>query len=113
LWNGPEYDCQKCGACCIQMGSFDGTSYVYLDRGEARNMRRLGLTVVRSPRGHSTLGCRRHLGAQGQQTCVAFEGIVGDQCGCSIYEDRPGVCRAFQVGEDLCREARAAAGLPV
>jgi Fe-S-cluster containining protein len=113
LWNGPEYDCQDCGACCVQQAPFDGASYVYLDRTETRRMRRLGLTVVRAAVGASFLGCRAHAGAGGQPTCVAFAGVVGGPCGCSIYEHRPSVCRQFEVGEALCREARRQAGLPV
>jgi hypothetical protein len=39
--------------------------------------------------------------------------MVGVACGCSIYPDRPSVCRQFAVGEALCRDAREQAGLPV
>jgi uncharacterized protein len=113
VWNGPEYDCQECGACCVQQGAPDGACYVYLDREEARRMRRLGLTVVRAALGESFLGCRSYGGAGGRPTCVAFQGVVGGSCGCSVYADRPGVCRQFEVGEALCREARRRAGLPV
>jgi hypothetical protein len=76
-------------------------------------MRRLGLTVVPAAEGGYFLGCRAHAGAGGRPTCVGFEGIVGGPCGCSVYEDRPGVCRQFEVGEALCRQAREQAGLPV
>jgi Fe-S-cluster containining protein len=113
LWNGPEYDCQACGACCVQQPPRDGTSYVFLDRQEAREMRRRGLTVVQAARGDSFLGCRAHAGAAGRPACVAFRGTVGQTCGCSIYADRPRVCRQFAVGERLCRQAREQAGLPV
>jgi hypothetical protein len=30
-----------------------------------------------------------------------------------VYEDRPSVCRQFESGSDVCREARDRAGLPV
>jgi Fe-S-cluster containining protein len=113
LWNGPVYDCQECGACCVQQPPCDGTSYVFLDRQEAKQMRRLGLTVVQTPPGDSFLGCRRHPGAAGRPACVAFHGKVGGSCGCSIYGNRPRVCRQFAVGEPNCRQARAQAGLPV
>jgi Fe-S-cluster containining protein len=113
MWNGPEYDCQACGACCVQQPPFDGRSYVFLDRQEAKEMRRLGLTVVQAALGGSFLGCRTHAGAGGRPACVAFQGQVGGTCGCSIYADRPRVCRQFAVGEQDCREAREQAGLPV
>jgi Fe-S-cluster containining protein len=113
LWNGPEYDCQVCGACCVQQRPLDGSSYVWLDRQEARRMRRLGLTVVQAAPGETFLGCRAHPGAGGRPTCVAFDGVVGGACGCSVYADRPDVCRRFEVGERLCREARRQASLPL
>lgn len=113
MWNGPVYDCQLCGACCVQQRPFDGASYVYLDRQEAKRLRRIGLTVVQGALGESYLGCRSHAGAGGRPACVALEGKVGLRCGCSIYSERPGVCREFEVGEALCRAAREQAGLPV
>jgi len=113
LWNGPEYDCQSCGACCVQQPASDGISYVFLDRQEAKAMRRLGLTVVQAPPGDSFLGCRTHQGAGGRSACVAFQGRVGGPCGCSIYGARPRVCRQFAVGERHCRQARERAGLPI
>src|SRR5260370_42640864 len=106
MWNGPEYDCQACGACCVQQGALDGSSYVYLDREEARRMRRLGLTVVRAALGASFLGCRAHDGAGGPPTCVAFEGVVGGACVCSVYPDRPRLCPPFAVADALCPAAR-------
>ncbi len=66
MWNGPVSDCQLCGACCVQQGPFDGSSYVYLDRREAKQLRRMGLTVVQDVLGDSYLGCRSHVGAAGR-----------------------------------------------
>ena len=112
MWNGPEYDCQRCGACCVPPAPYDGTCYVSLDGQEAKQMRRLGVTVVHGL-GDSFLGCRPHRGAGGRPACVALRGKVGTNCHCSIYDDRPHVCRWFEVGSRLCREARQESGLPV
>jgi Fe-S-cluster containining protein len=49
----------------------------------------------------------------GFPACVALEGELGGQCGCTVYEDRPAVCRRSEAGSELCREARDRAGLPV
>jgi Fe-S-cluster containining protein len=109
LWSGPVYDCLECGACCLS-GAGTGVDYVWLSKPEAKRMKRLGLTVVQvgpSP----FLGARPHAG--GRSACVAFAGQVGGGCGCSIYRDRPGNCRSFEVGGPGCRAARAEAGLPV
>jgi Fe-S-cluster containining protein len=108
-----EYDCQSCGACCVQHGPHDGNAYVYLDREEARRMRSLALPVVEHALGLCCLGAVSHEGAGGKPACVAFAGQMGEACGCSIYEDRPSVCREFEAGGPLCREAREQAGLPV
>ena len=110
---GSAYDCQLCGACCVQLGPDDGNAYVYLDKEEARRMRGLGLPVVQGVLGSSCLGVRSHDGAGGRPACVAFTGELGGPCGCSVYEDRPSVCREFEVGGQLCRQARELAGLSV
>jgi Fe-S-cluster containining protein len=109
----PEYDCRLCGACCVQLGPNDGNSYVYLDRQEAHRMRALGLPVLQGALGSLCLAARPHDGAAGRPACVAFEGELGARCGCSIYGDRPSICQEFEVGGQLCRQARAQAGLPV
>jgi Fe-S-cluster containining protein len=111
--NGPDYDCQTCGACCVQLGPWDGNAYVYLDRDEAGEMRRMGLRVVLTAFGSFCLGAAPHEGAGGRPACVAFTGTLGGRCGCSIYEARPPICREFEVGGPLCREAWEKAGLPV
>jgi Fe-S-cluster containining protein len=111
--NETTYDCRRCGACCVHLGSNDGNAYVYLDREEVRRMRRLGLRVVDAARGAHCLASAPRQGVDGCLACVAFEGQLGGRCGCSVYEDRPSVCREFEVGSDLCHEARKRARLPV
>lgn len=109
----PEYDCQTCGACCVQFGTEDGNAYVYLDRDEARRMGSLGLPVIRQAMGARCLGAAPNEGAGGRPACVAFVGNLGGQCGCTVYEERPSVCREFDVGGGLCLHARQQAGLPI
>lgn len=109
----PPYDCQTCGACCVQFGPEDGNSYVYLDREEARRMANLGLPVIGQSWGGRCLGATPHEGASGRPACVAFAGELGISCACSIHEDRPSVCRDFEVGDALCQEARLQAGLSI
>jgi Fe-S-cluster containining protein len=97
----------------VQLGPYDGTAYVYLDPEETRRMRRLGLLVVNATLGARCLGAAPHKGAGRRPACVAFAGELGRQCSCAIYEDRPAVCREFEVGSQLCRDAREQARLPV
>jgi Fe-S-cluster containining protein len=107
------YDCQSCGACCVHLGPYDGNGYVYLDRAESVRMRRHGLRVVEAALGARCLAAAPHDGAWGYPACVAFDGELGVRCGCSVYAERPAVCRDFESGGELCREARERAGLPV
>jgi Fe-S-cluster containining protein len=105
----PVYDCQACGACCIHEWNGSG-AYVLLEPDEAARLKRMSLSVVEVA-GEMYLGTRAYRG--GQRCCVAFRGEVGGFCGCSIYDARPNICRQFEAGEALCREARARLGLPV
>jgi Fe-S-cluster containining protein len=105
-----DYDCQQCGACCVDY--FGAGGYIQLGQGEAARMRRLALPVV-DWHGQRLLGTRAHDGPGGATCCVAFVGQVGADCGCAIHPDRPHACRAFAAGSEGCRFARLEAGLPV
>jgi Fe-S-cluster containining protein len=111
VWKGPVYDCQQCGACCTNQEYDPAVGYVYLTRDESKQMRRLGLTVVRAG-GSSFLGTRDREGAS-NPSCVALGGRVGGPCHCAIYRSRPLNCRQFEVGSSSCKAAREEAGLPV
>ena len=39
--------------------------------------------------------------------CVALEGTIGECVSCTIYEDRPAVCRTFEMASNDCLRARA------
>ena len=104
------YDCQQCGACCVDYFGTEG--YIQLDEAEPRRMRRLGLPVV-AWHGQTLLGTRRHEGPGGETCCAAFAGEVGQSCACAIHPDRPRACREFEAGSPGCLYAREAVGLPV
>ena len=103
------YDCQTCGACCVNSNS--GRGYVALSKKEAATARRLGLPVVADRKGDARLGAVPHDGSGGETVCVAFSGTVGGRCGCTIYGGRPKECRDFLPGSLKCRYARHEAGL--
>jgi uncharacterized protein len=102
------YDCQQCGACCISPSMAYG--YVRLAVVELMRLNRLGLPVIAEERSMH-LGTRPYYGTGGERICTAFDGRVGQRCGCSIYGDRPGECRKFSAGSLQCQAARAEAGL--
>jgi Fe-S-cluster containining protein len=104
------FDCQQCGACCVDY--FGTAGHIQLTSAEAGRMRRLGLPVV-AWHGQHLLGTKAHDGPGGTTCCVAFVGVVGRDCACAIHPERPGACRRFEPGSDGCRYAREAAGLPL
>jgi hypothetical protein len=73
---GP-YDCQQCGACCVD--SSGNVGYVYLTILEAARMEKLGLPVVNEEEGNY-LGSWRHDGPGGGRLCSALAGTVGEAC---------------------------------
>lgn len=85
------YDCQSCGACCSYKWSWP---ILKKDRSDALNipkeMQRDDYPLLKTKDGR----------------CVALTGEVGKCVGCSIYENRPSACRKFEVGSELCKEAR-------
>src|SRR5438876_972247 len=93
------YDCQTCGACCYSPWTGDGYVRLYdidLDRLDGS-----GLSIILQDQGE--LGDLEEvlpkLGTgfddQGRRTCIAFRGLAGKQCSCTIYADRPEACRRF------------------
>jgi len=93
-------DCLACGACCH---SFD----VWLTPGDedrfARSRTLRSLTVLND--GPPSL--RWTFMRRDEQTgkCVALSGELR-RCACTIYEDRPALCREFEAGSADCLEVR-------
>ncbi|WP_379073062.1 YkgJ family cysteine cluster protein [Mesorhizobium sp. UC22_110] len=92
-----DFDCNACGACCSYSSTwprFSTETDTQLDQIPAENI---------SPDG-SGMRCD---GAR----CSALVGKVGTSTSCSIYGNRPEVCRACYPGDDDCLMARTALGL--
>ncbi len=102
-----SYDCQSCGACCA---TYDvllmGTD---LDRFEA-DPSLLALTTPYEKLAGVQARFMRREAATGR--CVALRGPL-HACACSIYADRPMLCRELEVGSPHCLAAREAFGLPL
>lgn len=102
---GHTYDCQTCGACCVEAGA------VPVQPEETRVPRRW----TRSVRGRmgfasweaddSIRMMAQHIGGR----CKALEGEVCASVRCRIYDRRPEACRAFPPGSPGCLDARAVA----
>jgi uncharacterized protein len=85
-------DCQSCGACCayswewptlIGPGDGDGLPFHLIEDGRMR--------------------CNGN-------RCAALSGELGEEVSCTVYEDRPLVCREFAAGSEDCRMVRMAFG---
>lgn len=90
--------CTACGACCSYSSDWPRFS---LETDVEIACIPEGL-VATSGSGMRCVGDR----------CSALQGIVGAKTACSIYADRPHVCRACQPGDEECLMARRRHGLP-
>ena len=90
--------CQACGACCATSANWPRFS---TEDDEA--LARIPLQLVNA-RG-SGMRCDGH-------RCAALKGKVGEATSCSIYAERPEVCRTCMPGDDECALARRKWGLP-
>lgn len=113
--------CLDCGACCAYFK-------VYFNKGEVKSNggsvpdemtqtynKRQG-TVCMSGRKEFGVSIDK-IGRRKISPCVALTGEIGKEVSCSVYENRPSVCRDFPVimpnGEQnpRCKKARVAFGL--
>jgi hypothetical protein len=100
------FDCCACGACCCL--GFD----VLLTEPEAETFeadpRLAKLTWLYRSSGGLTARFLRKSEPTGH--CIALAGQLGG-VHCTIYSERPNLCRVFEVGSPDCLEARAKMGL--
>ncbi len=89
--------CQSCGACCAYSADWPRFS---LEEDAALD--RIPEALVRADRGGMKCDGDR---------CTALTGEVGVATACSIYADRPDVCKACLPGDDSCLTARRRYGL--
>lgn len=99
------FDCLRCGVCCSQFDVL--LTEADLDRFE-RQPRLIRLTWAYDRPGGLSAHFMKRDAATGR--CVALR-TVGREHRCTIYNDRPHLCRAFEVGSEDCLAARRAAGL--
>lgn len=86
------FDCQACGACCVEAGAV-----VLGDEDD-----------VPAPLVQRVANLRCMVTEGTSFRCTALLGTIGGTVGCGIYERRPDVCRSFDAGSDECLSARGA-----
>jgi Fe-S-cluster containining protein len=91
------FDCLACGACCAYSASWPAL----IGDGDGAGIPEEFIDFE-----------NRRMQCYGDR-CSALEGEIGRRAGCSVYENRPLVCREFQAGSDDCIMVRRRFGLPV
>jgi len=96
-------DCQRCGACCAHYR----VSFYWAEASDAPGgVIPVELTEQLTPH----LRCMRGTSSSAPR-CTALAGEVGVSVGCSIYAQRPAVCREVMPGDPQCLKARARHGI--
>lgn len=103
----PLNPCTSCGACCTHFR-------ISFYQGELDDN---GGLVPSNLASSITPFMAAMKGTEQGGRCIALTGEVGHQIGCSIYHNRPSVCRAFPVWDEQgnpnpkCQELREKNGL--
>ena len=102
--DAPIPDCQTCGACC------QAPIAVGVRHTESVSPELYWDITTESENGEIVVD--RYLRRNGETlSCAALEGAIGGHVVCTIYEDRPLMCRQFEAGSDKCHELRRAYGI--
>ena len=105
---GEKYDCTTCGACCygkrdyVQVFPHDAARL-----GAARTAELVAPAVgeIEASVGRASEPKRFMKMTHGH--CIALRTDVPNQFLCTVYEDRPELCRALEPGSAPCLDARA------
>jgi uncharacterized protein len=90
------FDCLACGACCAYSESWPA----FIGDGDSA-----GIPDDLIDFDHGRMLCHG-------QRCAALRGTLGIDSHCSVYANRPLVCREFQAGSDDCIMVRHSFDLP-
>lgn len=102
-----DLDCVTCGACCVS--DYNAVDYVHLtdfDLDQLTDEDHRLLVYVEDGFGKPLCSIKTVTDSHGNCRCKALRGEVGDRVSCSIYEQRPTVCRQFSPGSSECSAAR-------
>jgi Fe-S-cluster containining protein len=99
------FDCQTCGACCVNLPSNRAEGFAWwveIEPGDrlltrADLLRKLVITDADGI---------PHLRTSSDGRCLALRGAPGRRVTCSIYHHRPSPCRRVQPGDANCLRYR-------
>ncbi len=105
-----SFDCQRCGACCVNLpqNRAEGfVDYVQVQAGDRilAKPELLRRFVVYNSKDEA------HLRLDREGRCLALCGALGRKVRCRIYHYRPSPCRRVQPGTSACLRHRAAFGI--
>ena len=93
LKKGPT-ECAGCGSCCEFFQAID----VFEEETNFQWLKANG--YITEDNEHTMYAMKQ---VEDSTRCIALRGEVGKDASCSIYENRPEVCRIFTGGSDRCR----------
>ena len=109
---GKNYDCTTCGACCF--GKRDYVQ-VFADDvarlGPARTAELVAPAIGEIPASFGRESEPQRYMKMTHGKCKALSTVVSNRFLCTVYEDRPMLCRALEPGSAPCLEARAYRGV--
>ena len=94
------------------MSDYDAEDYVHLNQEDLARLtpqERRFFVYTDTTYGSSQHSMQTAYDKADNCRCKALEGKVGERVICSIYENRPDVCRKFEPGPSVCDYARRAA----
>ncbi|MGD9563587.1 MAG: YkgJ family cysteine cluster protein [Pyrinomonadaceae bacterium] len=90
----PIPECVPCGACCVY------GLVIPINRREPEPLKRyIEVTLDNAP---DVVIERAFERDEADGRCVNMAGEVGVEIGCTVYPDRPQICRDFDAGSDRC-----------
>lgn len=91
-----KFDCLACGACCAYSESWPA----FIGDGDGDGIPE---DLIDFEQGRMLCHGKR---------CAALAGEIGSSAQCSVYANRPLVCREFQAGSEDCMMVRRSFDLP-
>lgn len=94
----PVPECTTCGICCFLP--------LIVPVTKAESERLTSYCDILLDGADEDIVVDRVLARSDDGRCRNLKGTLGENIGCSVYEDRPQVCRDFEAGSDRCHEYR-------
>jgi Fe-S-cluster containining protein len=106
-----DFDCMRCGACCVNPETNRREQYVDYVEVKPKDLLRRRPELVRRFTVLNEQG-QMHLRLDADQRCSALRGSVGQhRVHCQIYAFRPAACRRVEPGSPGCLQSRRERGM--